>query len=245
MGISSSHPQNIHRLNIELILIVNFLGFNQITPLKTCFFRSDPTWWWCGGAFKKSMGKNLKQLVHPPNQTNQTNMRIKHPPFEDVCPIGIGGFPASHLSELNGVTLGSVLEVSWYVARGILGAHLDATSREDSRLEDGKHEKKAEKSFPKKSVWSGCIPLFSICFIYPWVFMCFIHLFGAGRTSLQIFIQTQPYIAWSSRGEASQTWPDNFYVWTMIIASDEQPLFQELGVILCWYRWTMRHAKSL
>jgi len=37
MGISSSHPQNIHRLNIELILIVNFLGFNQITPLKTCF----------------------------------------------------------------------------------------------------------------------------------------------------------------------------------------------------------------
>ena len=68
-------------------------------------------------------------------------MRIKHPPFEDVFPIETGDFPAIHLSELNGVTLGSVLEVSCYVARGILGAHLDATSREDSRWEDGKHQK--------------------------------------------------------------------------------------------------------
>jgi len=73
-------------------------------------------------------------------------MRIKHPPFEDVFPIEIGGFPVSHLSELNGVTLGSVLEVSRYVARGILGAHLDATSREDSRWEDGKHDEKMKRA---------------------------------------------------------------------------------------------------
>ena len=55
--------------------------------------------------------------------------------------------------------------------------------------------------------------------------MCFIHLFGAGRTSLQIFIQdSNPTLHGPAEGKPPKPDLNNFYVWTMIIASDEQPL---------------------